>query len=55
MKITLFQSVNGNKDTTLHIGVTSHPSYLKDRLVCETVEEAIERIKAWIERRLNDS
>lgn len=55
MKITLRQGKNGNKDPVLHIGITDHSNYVEDRLVCDTVEEALEKIKAWLYRRVNDN
>lgn len=55
MKITLRQGLNGNKDPVLYVEVTTHPSYLKDRLIFETVDEALQKIKAWLERRTDDN
>ena len=39
---------------SIHVMVTDNPRYWKERITLDTVEEAIERIRQWLERNMND-
>jgi hypothetical protein len=55
MKITIRQTVNGNKDPVLTITITNHPAYLRDHLVCDEKDDAMLKIGRWIRNKLLDS
>jgi hypothetical protein len=51
MKVAIRQGENGNGDPILYVSITDHPAYLKHCFVCSTVEEAMVKIKVWLERK----
>jgi hypothetical protein len=53
--IILRQSLNGNKDPVIHVTVTNHASYLRDGVICHSVEEATEKIGRWLRNKINDA
>jgi hypothetical protein len=50
MKISMFQHLNGHKEPVLSIMVTNEPRFYSKNLVVDSVDEALIKIKQWLER-----
>jgi hypothetical protein len=50
LKIGIYQSIN--EYPSLHVMVTKNARYLKERMVCSTVEEAMTKIEDWLRRKM---